>query len=336
MHSRRIGIILGQIGTPEQPTVQAVKTYLKRFLSDRRVIDYPSWLWQPLLQGIILRIRPQKSAALYNQIWMEEGSPLMVYSLRQQQELQARLGTGYQVELGLSYTPLDAESAIRRLEEAGIERILLLPLFPQYSSTTTASFYEAATQAAMGRGKMTKRFVPELRLAGPFYDQPEYIKALSRNLRAQIEALSKEPDHFVLSFHGIPERYVRTGDPYERQCRESAERLASVMGWPSGKWQISFQSRFGRERWIGPSTADVLRQLSKQGVKRPFVCAPGFVTDGLETLHELGIEGREQFAQGGGNPGEYGTAFCLNDDAGWLDFLASYAKTHTTGWSKDV
>lgn len=338
MHSERIGIILGQIGTPEQPSAPAVKTYLGKFLSDRRVIDYPAWLWQPLLRGIILRVRPKKSAALYQHIWTDEGSPLMVQSLLQQRGLQSRLGKRFQVELGLSYTAIEPADAIRRLEQSGITKILLLPLFPQYSSTTTASFYEASMLAALGMNGggagsgAGKRFVPELRLAGAFYDDQEYIEALKQNLQAQIRRLSAEPDRYVLSFHGVPERYVQTGDPYERQCRASARQLASAMGWPEDKWQITFQSRFGKEPWIGPSTADVLLKLHSQGIKRPFVCAPGFVTDCLETLHELGVEGREQFAEGGGDPQSYNAGLCLNDDALWLDFLANYALRHTGGW----
>ncbi|MHA7962504.1 ferrochelatase [Paenibacillus sp. CAU 1782] len=338
MNDEKIGIILGQIGTPEQPTASAVRAYLKPFLSDRRVIDYPPWLWQPLLQGIILRVRPKKSAALYQEIWSDEGSPLMVYSLRQQQGLQKRLGDGYQVELGLAYTRLDPANAIKTLEEAGISKIVLLPLFPQYSSTTTASFYESAMRAALGEGNgkagsgASKRFIPELRLAGAFYKDPAYLEALRQNLNAQIQCLGERPDHYVLSFHGVPERYIKTGDPYEQQCRESAEDLAKAMGWAPGEWRISFQSRFGKEPWIGPSTAEVLEELSAQGVKRPFVCAPGFVTDCLETLHELGIEGREQFAEGGGDPLQYQFAACLNDDPTWLDFLADYSVRQSAGW----
>ncbi len=338
MNDEKIGVILGQIGTPEQPTASAVRAYLRPFLSDRRVIDYPPWLWQPLLQGIILRVRPKKSAALYKEIWTEEGSPLMVYSLRQQQGLQKRLGARYQVELGLAYTRLDPANGIKSLEQAGISKIVLLPLFPQYSSTTTASFYEAAMRAALGEGNgragsgAAKRYIPELRLAGAFYNDPAYREALRHNLTEQIQRLPHKPDQYVLSFHGVPERYIKTGDPYEKQCRESAEELAEAMGWAPDEWRISFQSRFGKEPWIGPSTAEVLGELSAQGVKRPFVCAPGFVTDCLETLHELGIEGREQFAEGGGDPLDYSFASCLNDDSAWLDFLAEYSKRHSAGW----
>lgn len=327
----RIGIVLGQIGTPDQPHAAAVKSYLKRFLSDRRVIDYPPWLWQPLLRGVILQVRPRRSAALYKQIWTEEGAPLLVYSKLQQQGLQARLGAEYQVELGLSYTSYDVADAIERLSKAGITRMIILPLFPQYSSTTTASLYEAAATAAIGLP--AKRFVPDLRFAGSFHTHPGYIEAMRRNLLAQIEALASKPDYYVLSFHGLPQRYVDTGDPYATQCMETAECLAEAMGWAKDRWQLSFQSRFGSEKWLGPSTADVLHGLASKGVQRPFIYAPGFVTDCLETLHELGIEGREQFQEGGGNPDEYISGACLNHDDGWLDFLADFTRLHASGWS---
>lgn len=203
-----IGVILAQIGTPDAPSAKAVRPYLKRFLSDRRIIDYPPLLWQPLLRGIILRTRPRRSAKLYQEIWLQEGSPLLVHSKAQQAALQQLLGSRYQVELGLAYSEPGMEDAFRRLESSGITQIIVLPLFPQYSSTTTASVYEAASHAALGRssgtGRVTKRFVPALRFMEAYYNKPGYISAMTAHLLRQIGRLSEEPDYYLLSFMESP------------------------------------------------------------------------------------------------------------------------------------
>ncbi|KAI7255979.1 hypothetical protein KC345_g11046 [Hortaea werneckii] len=336
MNPSPVGVILAQIGTPDAPSAKAVRPYLKRFLSDRRIIDYPPLLWQPLLRGIILRTRPRRSAKLYQEIWMEDGSPLLVHSKAQQTALQSLLGSGYQVELGLAYSEPGMPQAFRKLEASGVTRIIVLPLFPQYSSTTTASVYEAACFAALGRhsrsGKVSKRFVPALRFIEAYHDAPGYIAAMRALLLRQLHSLNDEPDYYVLSFHGIPLRYAETGDPYPQQCLETGRLLAEAMNWDPGQWQVTFQSRFGREEWVGPSTADTLKELSGRGIRRPLIFSPGLVTDCLETLHELAVEGRELFASGGGTAENLQVAPCLNNNEEWVEFLAQMVNRTAQGW----
>lgn len=336
MNQPPVGVILAQIGTPDAPSAKAVRPYLKRFLSDRRIIDYHPLLWQPLLRGIILRTRPRRSAKLYQEIWMKEGSPLLVHSRAQQTALQSLLGSRYQVELGLAYSEPSMQQAFRKLEAAGITRIIVLPLFPQYSSTTTASVYEAASYAALGRhsrsGQVSKRFVPALRFIEAYHDAPDYILAMKSLLLRKLGELDEEPDYYILSFHGIPRRYAETGDPYPQQCHETGRLLAEAMNWAPERWQISFQSRFGPEKWVGPSTADTLKELSGRGIRRPMIFSPGLVTDCLETLHELAVEGRELFASGGGTAENLTVAPCLNDHPEWIDFLAQMVNRTALGW----
>ncbi|MGN7762638.1 ferrochelatase [Paenibacillus sp. 22594] len=331
-----IGVILAQIGTPEAPNAKAVRPYLLRFLSDRRIVDYPPLFWQPLLRGIILRVRPRRSALLYSQIWHQDGSPLLIHSLAQCAALQRILGRCYQVELGLAYSTPSMEQAIAKLEAAGVTRMIIIPLFPQYSSTTTASVYDAASFAALGRrsasGPVTKRFVPALRFVEAYYNEPGYISAMKMHLQQHITRLSSVPDYFVLTFHGIPRRYADTGDPYPLQCLETARLLAEAMDWKPGCWQATFQSRFGREEWIGPSTSDVLKELASRGVCRPLIFSPGLVTDCLETLHELAIEGRELFEEGGGQADNLIAVPCLNENEAWIKFLAQLVERHGQGW----
>ncbi|GAB4517441.1 MAG: ferrochelatase [Anaerolineae bacterium] len=334
----RVGVVLAQLGTPDAPTAQALGPYLKQFLSDRRVIDYHPLVWQPILQGIILRTRPRRSARLYARIWLDEGSPLLVYSEAQVQGLQVRLGEDYRVVLGMTYGSPSISAAIQTLENEGIDRIVVLPMFPQYSSTTTASIYDSVYRAAGGRRDVPfykhKRFVPTLRFIEPYYDHPGYIEAMKRHLEAEVEHLSYTPDKFIISFHGIPNRYVRTGDPYRDQCEHTAQLLAEAMGWRDEQWTLSFQSQFGPEKWLQPYTEDVLTALHEQGVERPLVFSPGFVTDCLETLDELGNEGREQFEEGGGHGEHYHLAPCLNAFPFWLDVMAELVRENAEGWVK--
>lgn len=341
--SSPIGVLLAQIGTPSAPEAAAVRPYLRRFLSDRRVIDYSPLLWQPLLHGIILTVRPRKSARLYRQIWAEQGSPLLINSLCQQEGLQQRLGDGYKVELGFAYSKPDIREAMRRLEAAGAERILVLPLFPQYSSTTTAAVYDEACFAALGkgrrRGSSAKRFVPALRLAEAFFDHPGYIRAMQEHLAEQASALAEPPKRFVLSFHGIPQRYADTGDPYPRQCEETARRLAEAMGWAPEQWAIAYQSRFGPEPWLGPTTEEVLRSFTARDAARTMVFAPGFAADCLETIYELGLEARHNLMSGAAtslnaSAAEFQLAPCMNDHPAWLGFLADFAREGTASWRK--
>lgn len=336
MKQKKIGVILAQIGTPSEPTAKAVRPYLRKFLSDRRIVDYHPLLWQPLLQSVILTIRPKRSAKLYQEIWTEEGSPLRIHLMNQRAGLQERLGEGFRVEVGMAYSEHSIEHAMRILESEGITRIIIVPLFPQYSSTTTASVYDEACFAALGRrsasGSTAKRFVPTLRFVEAYYDHPGYIAAMKQHLEHQLTLLQLPPDKFVFTFHGIPQRYADTGDPYQEQCSRTAELLAKEMGWTQDQWVTVYQSRFGKEPWIGPATLDVLEELAHQGVKRPFLFAPGFATDCLETLHEIGVEGREVFERAGGSGEAYTMAPCLNNQAAWLDFLMEYVQSNAQGW----
>lgn len=331
--SEKVGVLLCQVGTPDAPTKKALLPYLRNFLSDPRVIDTNPIIWKPILHGIVLRMRPARSAQLYKEVWTPDGSPLLVYSKLQVQGLQERLGDEYMVELGMAYGGPSIRDAIRRMEEAGIARIVVLPLFPQFSTATTASVFDEAYSAASGRkwggSRITKKFVPALRFVGPYFDDPAYINALAARTRKELEKLPHRPDKFVITFHGIPKRYAQEGDPYPVHCKKTAELLAHAMGWHKDEWVLAFQSRFGREEWLGPYTNRVLENLPSEGVKRPCVIAPAFVTDCLETLHELGIEGRHIFANAGGDPKSYATIPCLNDEPEWLDFLAALAKENS-------
>jgi len=336
MASQTIGVLLAQLGSPDAPTAEAVRPYLKQFLSDRRVIDYHPLVWQMLLRGIILRVRPAKSAKLYQRVWLDDGSPLTVYSKAQVSGLQARLGDDFRVILGMTYGSPSIRDAVHTLENEGITRIVVLSMFPQYSSTTTAPIYDSVYAAAAGRrgmiGYENKRFVPTLRFVEPYYDHPGYIQAMKRHIDQQVNELDQPPDKFVITFHGIPKRYTLTGDPYRQQCEKTAALLAAAMGWTPDDWTLSFQSQFGREEWLQPYTEDVLTGLHAQGVERPFVFSPGFVTDCLETLDELGHEGRDQFEHGGGHGDSFYLAPCLNDSPVWLDVLANLVRENSSGW----
>jgi ferrochelatase len=321
------GVLLAQVGTPEAPTPAAVRRYLRRFLSDRRIIDYPAWLWQPLLRLVILPSRSRRSARLYQRIWTPAGSPLLVESEKQRAALQAVLGDGYRVVLGMAYAGPSFDRAIDDLAAEGIARIIVLPMFPQYSSATTASVYDAVFRAATDRAERARVFVPALSCVPPFPDHPRYIDAVCARIRDA--ASESHPDHYVLSFHGLPARYVANGDPYRRDCERTVEAIVRRCGWTDRDYTVSFQSRFGPEKWLSPATSDVLKGLHARGVRRPLVVAPGFTTDCLETLDELGNEGRAEFAHGGGDPAAYMLCRCLNDHEEWIQTMAELVVAQT-------
>ena len=331
-----VGVLIAQLGTPDAPTAKALRHFLRQFLSDRRVIDYPPLLWQPLLRGIILPLRPRRSAKLYRRIWTEAGSPLLVIARAQAQALQARLGDGYGVALGMTYGQPSIESAMRGFERQGIDRVIVLPMFPQFSSTTTAPIFDALVRAAAGGqprwSTQLKRSLPSLRFIAPYYDHRAYIAAMRSHLESQIASLAQQPDIFIISFHGIPARYVQCGAPYRAHCERTADLLAAAMGWHAQDWRLSFQSRFGPEQWLAPYTEDVLHELPRQGISRPLVFTPGFLTDCLETLDELGNEGCEQFAEGGGDPASFQLAPCLNASPQFMDALAAITRENAGGW----
>jgi protoporphyrin/coproporphyrin ferrochelatase len=331
--NKPVGIIVAQLGTPAAPTASALRPYLAQFLSDMRVIDYSPLVWQPLLRGIILRRRPARSARLYSRIWTDEGSPLFAETRKQVEGLQARLGDGYRVVMGMRYGEPCIEGAMRTLEAEGIERILVFSMFPQFSSTTTASIYDAAALAANGRTSPLrhdrKRFIPALRYVPPYYDDPLYIGALKTVMDEQI-AQRGRPEKFLITFHGIPLRYVRTGDPYRRQCGITAGLLAQAMHLKPGEWRVSFQSQFGPEPWLQPYTEDTLEHLGQKKIESLLVTCPGFTADCLETLDEIGNEGAESFHEAGG--GRFTLAPCLNAHPAWLDAMAQIARRETMGW----
>ena len=332
--SSKIGVLVAQLGTPQAPTARALRPYLRQFLSDPRVIDLHPLRWYPILYLFVLTRRPARSAALYANIWTDKGSPLMVHSQAQTRGLQERLGASYRVVLGMRYGEPSIARAIQSLESEGIERILVFPMFPQFSCATTGSIYDAVNRAALGRRCPwffdRKRQMPALRFVPPYADHPAYINALKQSVAEAVARLSWTPDRYLITFHGIPQRYVDEGDPYRGQCEETARQLATALGLADDEWVNGFQSRFGKEPWLEPYTEEVLERLGGQGVRRLVAICPGFTADCLETLDEIGREGTEQFAHGGGQ--QFHLAPCLNDHPAWLDAMAAIARQELAGW----
>lgn len=324
----RTGVLLCNLGTPDAPTPAAVRRYLAEFLSDRRVVELPPLLWRPILHGVILRTRPARSAAKYQAIWQPEGSPLLVHSQKQATLLRGYLGErGYSVDvrLGMRYGQPSIASQLDELQASGCTRVLALPLYPQYSGSATASVMDA-----VGAWARRARCVPELRFVHDFHDEPLYIGALARQVRRHWQSEGRA-DKLVMSFHGLPRRAEARGDPYARQCRQTARLLAGELGLKEGEWIVSFQSRFGPARWIGPATQAVLQELGRAaGGPSVDVICPGFVCDCLETLEEIAIEGRAAFLAAGGR--QFGYIACLNDQPAWLAALTAIVQRHLQGW----
>ena len=316
-------VLLLNLGTPAAPTAAAVRHYLAEFLSDRRVIDYPRWLWLPLLYGAILRVRPRRSARAYAKIWTPRGSPLLVNSQALADKLAS--ASGRKVALAMRYGEPDVSSILTNLLGQGVQRLLLLPLYPQYSATSTASAFDAVF-AALGE----QRRLPEVRSINDYHAAPEYIAALTQSVE-KYWLTHGRGERLLLSFHGIPERYVRNGDPYLAQCLATAQALRAQLGLDENVLLVSFQSRVGRERWLGPYTDEVLEQLGRQGVRRVQALCPGFAVDCLETLEEIALRGREQFIAAGGETLEYIAA--LNDSEAHVQLLHGLIKAQTDGWT---
>lgn len=321
------GILLCNLGTPEAATAPALRRYLAEFLSDPRVIEIPRAAWLPILHGVILRTRPARSAAKYQGIWLPEGSPLMVWSRKQAVLLRGYLGErglDASVRLAMRYGQPSVASQLDALKARGCTRVLVLPLYPQYSGTTTGSVIDAVAAWAQH-----VRHVPELRFVNRFHDDDGYIRALTKRVHGHWQSHGR-PDRLLMSFHGVPQRVVDRGDPYYGQCLETAQLLAQRLALRDGEWQVTFQSRFGRARWVGPATLHALQELGGAGTRRVDVICPGFVSDCLETLEEISIEGKAAFVAAGGGELHYLTA--LNDHPAWMNALSDLVQTHLAGW----
>ncbi|WP_159980323.1 MULTISPECIES: ferrochelatase [unclassified Novosphingobium] len=323
----KVGVLLVNLGTPDAPTPAAVRRYLAEFLSDPRVIEIPALVWKPILHGVILRTRPAKSAYAYAQVWTDEGSPLAAITAAQARALQVMLGDGVKVDWAMRYGNPSIPSRIQAMKDAGYERVLVAPLYPQYSGATTASVMDSLGDAL---GKM--RWQPALRTLPPYHGDPGYIEALENDLAAQVEALDFVPELLLLSFHGMPERTRELGDPYHAHCLNTArllrERLAARL--PGLRIETSFQSRFGRAKWLEPATETTLEKEAKAGTRRIAIAAPGFSADCVETLEELAIRGREVFEEAGGE--KLAVLACLNDGAPGMAMLEALVRRELAGW----
>jgi ferrochelatase len=325
VRSGAVGVLLVNLGTPDEPTPAAVKRYLAQFLSDKRVVEIPAIAWQPILRGIILNTRPKKSAHAYRQVWREDGSPLAAITRAQAQALQKRLGDGVLVDWAMRYGKPAIADRLADLHARGCDRIVLAPLYPQYSGATTATVVDAA-----GDALKAMRWQPTLRVMPPYYDDPVHIDALARDIGGQLDALDFEPEVLLLSFHGMPQRTLELGDPYHCHCRKTARLLETALGRPDLRIETSFQSRFGRAKWLEPATDATLERLAGKGVRRIALAAPGFSADCLETLEELGLQGRDQFRAAGGE--DYAVLECLNARATGVDMLEAIVRRELSGW----
>lgn len=321
------GVLMVNLGTPEAPTPKAVKSYLKEFLSDVRVVDAPRLIWWFVLRAILF-IRPKAVAKAYKSIWTEEGSPLLVISRKQrtalQQQLEHDTSIDIPVELAMTYGSPSIEKAAQALRKKGVEQILILPMYPQYSSSTTAAIYDKLSE-------LLKQcpHLPEMRWIRDYHDHSGYINALAESVKQSWNEKGKS-EKLLMSFHGVPERYTTKGDPYEHQCRKTADLLAERLQLTSDQWACCFQSRFGREEWVKPYTDHTLAQWGQEGIKSVDVISPAFAADCLETLEELQIENKEVFQQAGGKDYHYIPA--LNDNDDHIKMLSQLIQQHSQGW----
>ena len=318
----RLGVLLINLGTPDAPEAGAVRRYLAQFLTDPRVIEIPQWLWRPILHGIVLRLRPLKSAHAYRQVWTEEGSPLAAITRRQAEALQKRLPGEVMVSHAMRYGSPGIASAVRTMASAGCDRILAAPLYPQYCAATTAS-----AQDALFAALASLRRQPAIRMLPPYYDDPLYIEALKASIERQLEALDFVPQRLLLSFHGMPQRTLELGDPYHCHCQKTARLLGEQLSIPT---DVAFQSRFGRSKWLEPATDATLARYPGKGVTRIAVVAPGFSADCVETLEELAIRGRDTFLAAGGQ--RIATLECLNDSPEGMHMLEGLVRRELAGW----
>jgi protoporphyrin/coproporphyrin ferrochelatase len=319
----RIGVLLVNLGSPEAPTPRAVRTYLKEFLSDRRVVELPAILWQPILRGIILNTRPKKSAHAYAQVWTDQGSPLATITAKQAAVMQQHFGDAVQVDWAMRYGTPSIEDRLAAMKASGCERILIAPLYPQYSGATTATVFDAVAAAL---GKM--RWQPAIRTLPSYHDDPIYIDALKESVAMGIAALPFVPDAILASFHSMPQRTLSLGDPYHCHCVKTARLLSEALGRDLA---VSFQSKLGRAKWLEPATDATLASMPGKGVKRVAVIAPGFSADNLETLEEIAIRGRESFLAEGGT--DFAYLPCLNDSPLGVKMLGTLLSRELAGWA---
>ena len=323
----RVGILLVNLGTPDDPTPAAVRRYLAEFLSDPRVIESPRWLWWLVLHGIILRTRPRRSAHAYQKIWTPEGSPLLLESRalaeRLGERLARRYGANVVVELAMSYGRPSIRATLEGLRTRNVQRLLVLPLYPQYSSTTTGSIFEFVTRE-LGRW----RWMPELRFVNQYWESERYLAAVAASIETHWRTHGRK--HLLFSFHSIPKRYFLSGDPYHCFCHGTARGVAQRLGLADGEWSLGFQSRFGREEWLKPYVDVTLEEYAARGPKRVTVVCPGFATDCLETLEEISMQNRELFLGRGGEAFDY--VPCLNSGDAHVEVLEDVVMRHTSGW----
>jgi len=325
VRSGGVGVLLVNLGTPDAPDAGSVRRYLKEFLSDKRVVEIPALLWQPILRGIVLNTRPKKSAHAYSQVWTEAGSPLAAITRAQAEVLQGRLGADVRVDWAMRYGKPSIDTRLRALMDAGCERILLAPLYPQYCAATTATVVDKAAET-LG----TMRWQPALRTLPPYHDDPAHIAALAADLGSQLDALSFVPQVLLLSFHGMPERTLHLGDPYHCHCRKTARLLEEALARRALRVVTTFQSRFGRAKWLEPATDMTIAAEARGGTRRMAVAMPGFAADCLETLEEIALQGRDTFLEAGGT--EYAALSCLNTSEPGMAMLETIVRRELSGW----
>lgn len=327
-YAPKTGVLLMNLGTPQAPTAKALRPYLKEFLSDRRVIEIPRALWWLILNGVILNTRPAQSAKKYAAIWEKDGSPLYTHTRKQAALIKGQLGEmglrNLVVDFAMRYGEPSVENVIARMREQGVERLLVLPLYPQYAASSSATALDQVFRALM-----KLRNMPELRTVRHFHDDPGYIRALAEQVRAHWREHGRG-DKLVMSFHGVP-RFTRDkGDPYHCECQKTGRLLAEALGLTQQEYQVCFQSRFGRAEWLQPYTSEVLAQLGKDKTGKLDILCPGFIADCLETLEEIAMEGKETFLSHGG--GEYRYISCLNENPQWIHAISTMIKQNLAGW----
>ena len=324
----KIGVLLLNLGTPDGYDYWSMRRYLSEFLSDTRVIDYPRWFWQPLLQGIILTSRPFRSGAAYKSIWNHEKdeSPLKTYTRSLTEKIQKQFGKKEIIfEWGMRYGNPSTEAGIKSLTDQGCTKILFFALYPQYSAPTTATAYDKCFDVL----KTLKR-QPAVRTAPTYHDDEGYINALADSIAKHLKKTKSKPEKILMSFHGVPKRYLMEGDPYHCLCCKTSRLVKEKLGYSDDVWMTTFQSRFGPEEWLQPYTDKTLEKLAHEGVKRVAIASPAFAVDCLETLEELAMEGKEEFIEAGGE--EYTYIPCLNDSKAHVDMLATLIKKELKGW----